>query len=264
MNRQNICFAVLTLFCLIFNSFLFVYLSSSSSSFSFLPSSSLASYFSAHISDSPSTASRFPAEMSALAPSKSIFAIVEAASFAAEKHKNQRRKGKQQFPYINHPLRVAHLLTSIGGVDDPVAIQAAMLHDTVEDTDTTFKELEQLFGSEVKSVVAELTDDKDLPKLKRKELQILHSSHKSTRAKLVSLCDKIQNLESIVNFGAPENWTKDRIQNYAAWAFKVVKGYRGVNKNLEDFFDKITTSTFTLNDQQFPLLPANIESASLL
>ena len=51
-------------------------------------------------------------------------------------------------------------------------LQAAVLHDTVEDTQTTFDELEKLFGEEVRSLVDEVSDDKSLPKQERKRLQV--------------------------------------------------------------------------------------------
>lgn len=61
-------------------------------------------------------------------------AIVKAAQFAAEKHKNQRRKDVNASPYINHPLALANVLATEGGVDNPNVICAALLHDTIEDT----------------------------------------------------------------------------------------------------------------------------------
>jgi len=63
--------------------------------------------------------------------------IIDALAFAAHKHRDQRRKDKGASPYINHPVTLAHILVTEGGVTDPVAIAGALLHDTVEDTDTT-------------------------------------------------------------------------------------------------------------------------------
>merc|ERR1711894_140589 len=80
-----------------------------------------------------------------------LAAVVKAADFAARKHKDQRRKAADQLPYINHPIGVAHILMSEGGIDDPIVIQAALLHDTVEDTETTLDEIEEHFGQTVKS-----------------------------------------------------------------------------------------------------------------
>src|ERR1039458_5811510 len=69
-----------------------------------------------------------------------------ALAFAAEKHRHQRRKDAAASPYINHPIAVATALAVEGGVTDDVILLAACLHDTVEDTETTFEELEETFG----------------------------------------------------------------------------------------------------------------------
>jgi guanosine-3',5'-bis(diphosphate) 3'-pyrophosphohydrolase len=98
-------------------------------------------------------------------------AILDACQFAAEKHVTQRRKGDGS-PYINHPIGVAHLLWREGGVRDVAVLQAAVLHDTVEDTDTSFEELEARFGSTVRALVAEVSDDKVLSKVERKRYQV--------------------------------------------------------------------------------------------
>ena len=66
--------------------------------------------------------------------------LLEAVAFAAEKHRNQRRKDAEASPYINHPIALANLLKR-EGVDDVVVLCAALLHDTIEDTKTTPDEL---------------------------------------------------------------------------------------------------------------------------
>lgn len=75
--------------------------------------------------------------------------------------------------------------------------QAALLHDTVEDTATTLAELEERFGAAVRRVVEEVTDDKRLPKAERKRLQIERAPTCSRRAKLVKLADKLHNLRDL-------------------------------------------------------------------
>ena len=67
-------------------------------------------------------------------------------------------------------------------------IQAAILHDTVEDTDTTLDEIEAEFGKAVRDIVDEVTDEKDLEKLERKRLQIVHATNASKKVRL--LCVK--------------------------------------------------------------------------
>jgi len=94
--------------------------------------------------------------------------ILEAAAFAAHKHRDQRRKDPAASPYINHPIALANILANEGGILDATVIVAALLHDTIEDTETTAAELRQLFGAEVADVVMEVTDDKSLPKAERK------------------------------------------------------------------------------------------------
>lgn len=125
--------------------------------------------------------------------------LQEAISFAAIKHKDQRRKGANAEPYINHPLAVAKLLTVVANVYDIDILQAAILHDTIEDTETTREELFMKFGKEVTEYVIEMTDDKSLPKAERKRLQIVNAPHKSKGAKLIKLCDKICNVTDIMN-----------------------------------------------------------------
>src|ERR1041384_6973072 len=126
-----------------------------------------------------------------------IALLLKALHFAANKHRDQRRKDIDASPYINHPIEVAETLARVGGVTDLVTLQAAILHDTIEDTTTTPEELEAAFGAEVRRVVEECTDDTKLPKADRKRLQIEHAPHLSHRAKLVKLGDKIANVRSV-------------------------------------------------------------------
>ena len=79
--------------------------------------------------------------------------LLRAVNFAADRHRHQRRKDHESSPYINHPIAVAATLAREGDVSDLPALQAALLHDTIEDTETTPGELEQLFGSEVRDLV---------------------------------------------------------------------------------------------------------------
>ena len=162
--------------------------------------------------------------------------FVKAVAFAAEKHRNQRRKDADASPYINHPIALANVLANEGGVSDATVLCAAVLHDTIEDTETTENELTTTFGSHVSSVVLEVTDDKLLEKHVRKHRQIEHAPHISTEAKLVKLADKICNLRDILA-SPPANWSTERKQAYFDWASKVVAGVRGVHPNLEAVFD---------------------------
>ena len=164
--------------------------------------------------------------------------LLRAIDFAARKHRLQRRKDPEASPYINHPIAVAMLVTEVGKVTDSATILAAVLHDTVEDTETTFEELEANFGRPVRDIVAELTDDKRLPKSVRKQLQIDHASSASLAAKTVKFADKICNVIDISET-PPSDWDLTRRQEYLAWSEAVVAGCRGVNAGLEERFDEV-------------------------
>lgn len=164
--------------------------------------------------------------------------LLAAARFAAERHSEQRRKGARAEPYINHPLAVADILRSIGEVEDVDVLIAAILHDTVEDTATTPAELEARFGVRVRALVEEVTDDKNLPKARRKELQIEHAPHLSVGARQIKLADKTSNVADVAFNHAPD-WTLERRHEYLVWSEAVVKGLRGCNDKLEENFDRV-------------------------
>lgn len=178
-------------------------------------------------------------------PVTSLGLFVKAVGFAAEKHRNQRRKDADASPYINHPILLANVLANEGGVDDVVVLCAAVLHDTVEDTETTEAELVAAFGSTVASIVMQVTDDKSLEKSVRKQQQIEHAPHISPEAKLVKLADKICNLRDILA-SPPASWSAERKLAYFDWASQVVAGLRGVNPVLESVFDGLNARTAEL------------------
>lgn len=161
--------------------------------------------------------------------------IVKAAAFAAHKHRDQRRKDDAASPYINHPLGLAQILIGEGGVSDPVVLAAALLHDTLEDTETTYDELVEEFGAAIADIVREVTDDKELPKADRKRLQIEHAPHISERAKLVKMADKISNIRDVADNG-PASWPLSRRQEYFDWAAAVVAGLGNPNERLSRAF----------------------------
>ena len=165
-------------------------------------------------------------------------ALIKCVNFAAEKHKDQRRKNPEKTPYINHPIGVAYILTNEANVTDLNILQAALLHDTVEDTETSFDEIEVAFGSEVRKIVEEVTDDKTLAKEVRKKLQIEHAPGSSYEAKLVKLADKLYNLRDL-EISAPVGWSEQRVNEYFEWSKKVVEGLRGTNSALERSLDQI-------------------------
>lgn len=167
-----------------------------------------------------------------------IILLMKAAHFAAIKHTDQRRKGERQEPYFNHLSDVAQILAECTNGEDPILIAGGLLHDTLEDTETTYDELVAEFGAEIADLVQEVTDDTTLPKTERKRLQIENAPHKSPRAKMIKIADKISNIKSIKN-SPPTNWTEERKEKYLDWAKKVVNGCRGSNSGLERRFDDI-------------------------
>ena len=163
--------------------------------------------------------------------------ILKAVNFAAIKHRDQRRKDADASPYINHPIEVAELLAS-AGVTDTETLQAAILHDTIEDTDTTREELEKAFGTEVRQLVEQVTDDKSLSKEERKQLQIEHAPTLPVNAREIKIADKISNLLGIT-YSPPADWPLKRKREYFEWSKKVVMGCRGCNAKLEGIFDVV-------------------------
>jgi guanosine-3',5'-bis(diphosphate) 3'-pyrophosphohydrolase len=161
--------------------------------------------------------------------------ILRAIDFAARKHRDQSRKGKEASPYINHPISVSLLLAEVGNVTDPEVLSAAILHDTLEDTATTPEELKAVFGTRICKLVQEVTDDKQLPKTKRKALQIEHAAQLSPDAVLIKLGDKISNVLDVTH-SPPSHWDLQRRKEYLDWAEAVVKNCPRVNRALEAHF----------------------------
>ena len=163
--------------------------------------------------------------------------LLKALAFAALKHRDQRRKNEAASPYINHPIALADVLWHEGGVRDAAVLAAALLHDTIEDTDTKPEELRKEFGDAIADIVLEVTDDKSLPKPERKRLQVEHAGDISQAAQLVKLADKICNVRDVAG-EPPKHWDLQRRRAYFDWAREVVDGMRGANALLEAAFDE--------------------------
>jgi len=181
--------------------------------------------------------------------------IVKAASFAAGKHRDQRRKNGD-IPYINHPLGVARLLTEVGGVRDTNVIVGAILHDTVEDTDATHGELVREFGEKIAAIVGEVTDDKALAKVERKRQQVEHAKSMSPEGRLVKLADKLYNLGDLATL-PPPSWSLGRIQGYFCWAWTVVHALGDVNEGLQREIDELFDGDVLFEDVAHPALPGD-------
>lgn|SRR5690606_9291818 len=171
--------------------------------------------------------------------------VVDALQFAADAHREQRRKDRVT-PYINHPIELVWLLAVEGGVGDPDVLVAAVLHDYLEDCcgrsgQPSVAEgsdiLRQRFGERVLACVQACSDDKTLPKEERKRLQVERAAALPEDARLVELADKIANLRDLVA-APPQGWSFDRRCEYFDWARAVVDRIRGTHAGLEALFDE--------------------------
>ena len=170
------------------------------------------------------------------ASSDALPMLSRALRFAALKHRRQRRKDAEASPYINHPIAVLSILSEEAAVDSTHVLCAAVLHDTIEDTETSAEELEAAFGPDVLQTVLAVTDDKALPKAERKRQQILRASSASHEARLVKLADKIANLRDLAD-QPPHDWDAARRLAYCSWAMDVIDQLRGTHAELERLFD---------------------------
>jgi guanosine-3',5'-bis(diphosphate) 3'-pyrophosphohydrolase len=174
--------------------------------------------------------------------------VLRAATYAADKHRRgPHRKGAGNAPYINHPLAVASLLANEAGVRDVVTLQAALLHDVVEETGTPLWELRAAFGDAVADVVAEVTDNKQLDKAERKRLQVENAPGKSTAAALVKAADKTCNLREILC--SPPPWPVERKLEYFEHAYAVVSRLPLLPQPLRDAFDAVYVRRIELSGE---------------
>jgi len=164
-------------------------------------------------------------------------ALLKALHYAADLHKEGKRKGKAGEPYVNHLIEVTELLARVGGVRDVATLQAAILHDVVEDTAATFEDVERGFGVVVRRIVEQVTDDKRLPKEERKRRQIEKAPKLSDAAKMVKIADKISNICAVM-LSPPPDWSRERRFEYVEWSERVVQGCRGCNPRLEAYYDR--------------------------
>ena len=171
--------------------------------------------------------------------SPALAEVLRVAVFAARVHANHRRKGAAAEPYVNHVLEVAEILAAHGAPQE--AIIAALLHDVVEDSSddpqpTTLADIAAHFGEVVAGIVAEVSDDKSLPKETRKALQVRHAAKKSAAARQLKLADKISNLRAITA-SPPANWDHGRRLEYVGWCGRVGVGLKGLNPALDALFE---------------------------
>ena len=168
---------------------------------------------------------------------RDVVLLARTYAFAAARHGSHRRKGLAQEPYVNHLVEVAQLVAEATEGTAAALVAAAVLHDVVEDTRTTAEEVRDGFGEDVMTLVLEVTDDKTLPKAERKRRQVVDGPHKSARAKLIKLADKISNVSALL-VSPPADWPVERKREYLDWARAVVAGLWGACPRLEAEFDE--------------------------
>ena len=170
-------------------------------------------------------------------PIDTLQQLMRAFTFAAERHRQQARKDELKRPYVNHLIDVVQVLVD-HGVRDIATLQAAALHDTVEDTDTTLDEIELVFGREVRDLVDELSDDKTLEREERRRLQVEHARDASPKAAMIFLADKSANAWDVGHRPA-SNWSVARRLDYLRWAAEVVERLPDVSPELREHFERV-------------------------
>lgn len=159
-----------------------------------------------------------------------------ACDYAARRHSGQTRNGAAREPYVNHVIKVAARVARSPQATETL-ILGAILHDIVEDTDGTLDEITTLFGPGVAALVAEVTDNKTLPKAERKRRQVASVAGKSLAARQIKLADKAANLAALCD-SPPTDWDAGRRRAYVDWADEVIAGCRGINPFLETAYDR--------------------------
>jgi guanosine-3',5'-bis(diphosphate) 3'-pyrophosphohydrolase len=156
---------------------------------------------------------------------------LKAIIFAAEKHQGQSRKDAEATPYIIHPIGVALILWEEGKVTSVNVLAAAILHDTLEDTETSADELDAHFNRRIRETVEEVTNDPHLDAEQNKHRQIDHAQMMTLNAQLVKLADRLYNIRDLRN--PPPAWSKEKILGYLTWGEKLRQALRGTNSAIE-------------------------------
>ncbi|HZF07724.1 MAG TPA: HD domain-containing protein [Thermoanaerobaculia bacterium] len=159
--------------------------------------------------------------------------LLRALEFASERHSQQRRKGPSGVPYVNHPIEVASLLAGLAEVEDADILIAAVLHDVLEDTETTPEEVAARFGERVLHLVGELSDDKSQPLAVRRQLVLEHLESAEVAVKLIKLADLCSNIQSV-----PVDWTNERLREYLDWSARAAALCHGASPALDRLYDE--------------------------
>jgi len=157
--------------------------------------------------------------------------LLRALEYAAEKHEGQVRKDAEQTPYIVHPIGVSELVWDVGNIRSVNVLTAALLHDTLEDTDASADEIESLFGSRVLYTVQEVTNDPNLSGEENKQRQVDHAPTMSLDGQIVKLADRLYNVSDLKS--PPPSWSNKKIDQYYSWGEKLLIALKGTNEGLE-------------------------------
>lgn len=175
--------------------------------------------------------------------------LLKSVDFAARAHRDQRRKGAAQEPYINHPIEVSRLIIECEPGTDEDILCAAVLHDVIEDCGATRDEIAACFNDIIADIVLEVSDDKALPRDERKAKQIETAPYLTNGAKLVRLADKVANVGAMLT-DTPIGWDDKQILAYVDWAEAVVAPCRMVSTRLSDRFDAIARDVRAFHEDQ--------------
>lgn len=191
-----------------------------------------------------------------------LVTVLEAARYATEAHDGAYRKNAKGEPYVVHPLRVAQRL-AFHGYEDSVLLQAAILHDVVEDTETPIGEIEAKFGPLVAALVAEVTDDKTKSQVERKRAQVEHITTISAAAAAIKLSDAIDNLMDLTA-STPRGWSVQKVQGYMVWKATIADKIVGMHPHLDSVLSVIFAGKVTVDGVDYPAIPQEPDRATQL
>ena len=182
--------------------------------------------------------------------------IKNAYRYASEVHKSQKRHSGD--PYISHPLAVANILAELK-LDGPT-ITTALLHDTIEDTDATFKEVKKRFGDEIAELVDGVTKISKLESEKKNLTagdnfrKLILATSKDIRVLLVKLADRLHNMRTINSLDSKEK--KERIARETMEIYAPLAERMGMHKVRDELEDK---SFAVLNDEARSLIANRVQ-----
>ncbi len=189
--------------------------------------------------------------------------LSKAYEFAVNAHKNQKRKSGD--PFVNHPLAVANILSDLRL--DSATIVTGLLHDTIEDTKTTYNVVLKEFGKEVADLVDGVTkisalEDKAADKNKAENFRkLILATSKDIRVLLVKLADRLHNMRTIKAFDSKEKQkriSKETMEVYAPLADRM--GMNRIRDELEDLsFDILNSEARDLIKERLNFIKNNRE-----